>query len=139
MVIESGKKGGSLITAELAFNYNRDVFAFPGRVGDTKSQGCNALIKRDIAGLIENTEDFLKAMNWLSKTPQKKPVQKELFVSLNEEESKVYNYLKDKNETFVDIISVECGIPQSRLSAILLNLEFNGLVSSFPGKFYKAL
>jgi len=137
VVIESGIKGGSLITADLAFNYNRDVFTFPGRVGDSKSAGCNALVKRNMAGLIENTDDFLKAMNWTTREKNKEVVQKELFISLNDEEQLVYDFLKQNNEQFIDVIAQNCELSMNKLSTILLNLEFKGVLKSLPGKYYE--
>jgi len=138
VVVESGIKGGSLITADLAFNYNRDVFTFPGRVGDSKSAGCNALVKRNMAGLIENADDFLKAMNWTTRKKNKEEVvQKELFISLNDEEQLVYDFLKQNNEQFIDVIAQNCELSMNKLSTILLNLEFKGVLKSLPGKYYE--
>lgn len=136
IVVETGTKGGSLITAELALNYDRDVFAFPGKVGDTRSAGCNALIKRNIAGLIENAADFLESMQWQqSERPQ--AIQQELFIKLSPEEEKIYHYLKDKSEVFIDFIAHDCKVSMPDLSALLLSLEFNGLIKALPGKMYK--
>ena len=138
IVVESALKGGSLITADLALNYNRDVFAFPGRAGDTRSAGCNYLIKNNIGGLIESAADFVKAMQW-DESPKEKAVQKELFVQLSPDEEKVYSYLKNKDEAFVDLIAKECGYTMAKLSSLLLSLEFSGLVKSLPGKMYRII
>lgn len=131
VVIESGNEGGALITAELANSYNRDVFAFPGRVGDRWSAGCHKLIRTNQAALIESSEDLEYFLGWKSR--KEKPVQKNLFPELTHEEEELLNLLKEGEELSVDEISRRSGQPVSRVSSILLNLEFNGLVKSLPG------
>ncbi|WP_297100950.1 DNA-processing protein DprA [uncultured Draconibacterium sp.] len=136
IVVESAKKGGSLITAEIASSYNRDVFAFPGRAGDTYSKGCNQLIRNNQATLIEGIEDLEYFMGW-EKTDKVDAVQSSLFIDLNPEEQKVVDLLKAKGDLFIDQISAEIKLPVSRISAMLLNLEFKNLVLALPGKMYK--
>ncbi len=138
VVVESGKKGGSLITADLAFNYNREVYAFPGRANDSKSAGCNALIRKNMASLIENADDFLQSMNWQTKQKEQR-IQKELFVELETEEKIVYKFLQQNNDLPVDFLARQCQMPVSKVSFILLNLEFKGLIRTLPGKIYQAL
>ncbi len=134
IIVESGKKGGALITADLANSYNRDVFAFPGRVNDTWSKGCNRLILTNRAALIEDVSNFEYLMGW---TPQEhKPVQKELFVKLEEEEEKLVSILKKHEHLTLDKISLLAGMPVSSVSSTLLSLEFKGMVKSLPGKVY---
>jgi DNA processing protein len=136
IVVETGTKGGSLITADLALNYNRDVYAFPGRVGDTRSAGCNLLIKKNTTALIENAADFLDSMQWMqSNTP--KAVQQELFIRLTAEEEIVYQFLKDKSDVFIDMIAHGCAMSMQALSPVLLSLEFSGLIKTLPGKMYR--
>jgi DNA processing protein len=139
VVVESGQKGGSMITAGLAFDYNRDVAAFPGRAGDKLSKGCNSLIKRNIASLIESGDDLLKLMNWEKSIEKKNPVQRSFFVEMNETEKVLYNLLKDGKKHNIDMLSIESGLPMSKTSASLLSLEFKGVVQSLPGKSYKLL
>jgi len=139
IVVESGEKGGALITADIANSYNKDVFAFPGRVNDTYSRGCNKLIKSNKANLIENTDDLEYLLGWNSEKKDNKVIQKELFVELSDDERKIYNLLKERNEWILDDICVHLSLPVSLISSVLLNLEFSGLVKSLPGKLYKAL
>ncbi|NJO92884.1 MAG: DNA-protecting protein DprA [Chloroflexia bacterium] len=136
VVVES-IKGGSLITAKIANDYNKDVFAFPGRVNDKYSEGCNFLIKTNQASLIEDADDIEYIMGWTP--PEKgKVVQSQLFVELNEDEKNIVNILKENGKTAIDIISLHAKMPVSKVSTILLKLEFAGIVLSFPGKIYSA-
>ena len=136
IVVESAKKGGSLITADIASSYNRDVYAFPGRSGDTYSKGCNQLIRNNQATLIEGIEDLEYFMGW-EKTDKVEAIQSSLFIDLNPEEERVVDLLKEKGELFIDQISAEIKLPVSRVSAMLLNLEFKNLLVALPGKMYK--
>lgn len=135
VVVESGVKGGSMITAEYAFNYNRDVFAFPGRVGDPLSAGCNALIRSQKAGLIESAEDLAKAMGWEVKKTQS-TLQTQL-PALNESEEKIVDALRGMGNMHIDEISSVAELPVSKISSLLLSLEFSGVVKSLPGKMYR--
>ncbi|HHJ10707.1 MAG TPA: DNA-protecting protein DprA [Bacteroidetes bacterium] len=139
LVVESGIKGGALITADLANSYNRDVFALPGRTSDTWSQGCNQLIKRNQAALIESGKDIAYLMGWETSPPNKNDVQKELFAELNEEEKKLLGILKKHGEISVDQLAVLANISVSKVSSILLNLEFAGLITILPGNIYRYL
>lgn len=136
IVVESAQKGGSLITADIASSYNRDVFAFPGRSGDTFSKGCNQLIRNNGATLIEGIDDLEYFMGW-EKTDRVEAVQSSLFIDLNPDEQKVVDLLKEKGELFIDQISAEIKLPVSRVSAMMLNLEFKNLLLALPGKMYK--
>lgn len=136
IIVESAEKGGALVTADIANSYNRDVFAFPGRSTDVYSRGCNKLIKLNEAILIENQTDIEKAMNWDIKTSSGKAVQTSLFVELTSEEQKLVDLLKG-GDRFIDEMTIETKLPMSKVSALLLGLEFNGLVSSLPGKMYR--
>jgi DNA processing protein len=133
IVIESGIKGGSLITAELANDYCRDVFAFPGDVSREFSQGCNRLIQQNKAHLITSPEEFLTFMEW------GKPVTKQLdlFEKLNEKEKAIVSCFREKMELSFDNLIQHTKLSFSDLSVHLLNLEFSGLVKAFPGKFYR--
>ncbi len=136
IVVESAIKGGALITAEIASSYNRDVFAFPGRSGDTYSKGCNQLIRNSAANLIEDIDDLEFFMGW-EKNEKNKAVQTNLFVELNADEEKIVALLRDNGELFIDQISSELTLPVSKVSALLLNLEFKNAVVAMPGKMYK--
>ena len=137
IVIETAVKGGSMITAQLAFDYNKEVFALPGRFDDEKSKGCNLLIKQNKAAIIESADDLLLAMNWEEKVDkQKLPEQTALFIQLSKEEEQIVNCIKNKGNTVIDVISMHCKMPFSLVSAHLLNLEFKGIIKSLPGKVY---
>ncbi len=136
LVVESAEKGGSLITAEIANNYNRDVFAIPAKAGDKISGGCNWLIKTNRAMLVENAHDILNALGWEEKEKKKKTVQKELFVELDGNEKILVDILNKKEKMDIDNLSLEANLPMSQVSASLLNLEFKGLVKSLPGKMF---
>jgi DNA processing protein len=136
IIVESAEKGGALVTADIANSYNRDVFAFPGRSTDVYSRGCNKLIKLNEAVLVENYADIEKAMNWDIKTSSAKAVQTSLFVELTSEEQKLVDLLRN-GERFIDEIPLKTKLPMSKVSALLLGLEFKGLVVSLPGKMYR--
>lgn len=138
IVVEAAAKGGALITAELANSYNRDVFAVPGRVSDSYSEGCNNLIKYLKAAMITSGADVLRAMNWDVKSGKStsKPAQTKLMIALTPDQEKVTEVLKNDNHT-IDRISVLSGLPMSKVATVLLELEFEGLVSSLPGKVFK--
>lgn len=137
IVIESAEKGGSLITAQIANDYNREVFAVPGRTTDKYSQGCHNLIKTQRAQLITSAADLVYLLNWEVKKKEK-TIQKQLFVTLDETEQKVYDFLLKHNE-HLDIISIECDIPIFKLSGVLLNMELKGVIKPLPGKFFEAI
>ncbi|MFZ1784610.1 MAG: DNA-processing protein DprA [Ferruginibacter sp.] len=137
VVMESSKKGGSLITAELGNSYNKDVFAIPGRVNDGKSEGCNYLIKNNKAGLIDSADDLLTMMNW---KPQPKPTvkkQRELFIELSADEKIVVNILQQQESIQIDELYFKSGLSSSAVATALLLLEMQNIVISLPGKVYK--
>lgn len=135
LVVESGEKGGSIITAELAIEYNRDVFACPGRIADDKSWGCNELIKTNRAQLVNTFDDLLLNMNW-KKGPDT-AYQKTLFPTLNEEEKRVADLLQKQDCPDIDTISLATGFTPGKLSQILLSLEINGVVYRLSGNRYR--
>lgn len=138
IVIESAVKGGSLITANLANDYNRDVFAVPGRTSDKFSLGCNNLIKTQKANLLTSAADLVYILNWdIEKTTRS--VQKKLFVTLENDEQKIYDYLLKSGKEILDIIALECNLPIFKLSAILLNMELKGVIRPLPGKLFEAI
>lgn len=136
IVVESKACGGSLITADIANSYNRDVFAFPGRVNDDCSLGCNNLIKQNKAALIQSATDIIYIMGWEQKL-KNTPIQKQLFVELKPEEEILVNLLKEKDSVNVDDICLFAKMPMSKVSSLLLTLEFSGIVKSLPGKRYR--
>jgi DNA processing protein len=135
IVIESGTKGGALITAGLADSYDRDVFAIPGRAGDQYSAGTNLLIKKNIASLAECCEDIEYMMGW-NAGEQDRVVQAELFNELPEEEKLLLEIIMKEETAGMDQLCMLTGIPVNRLSALILGLEFAGLVESAPGNVY---
>jgi DNA processing protein len=138
IVIESADRGGSLITANMANDYNRDVFAVPGRVTDKYSQGCNNLIKTQKANVLTSAADLIYILNWdLEK--EIKPIQKQLFVTLDTDEQKVYDYLLKTGKVVMDIIALQCDFPIYRISGLLLNMELKGVIRPLPGKLFEAI
>jgi len=137
IVIESKAGGGSLITADIANSYSRDVFAFPGKVGDECSVGCNNLIKQNKAALIQSAADVIYIMGWEQTKSAKGPQQKQLFVELKPEEELLVNVLKEKEAINIDDLCLVCKMPMSKVSSLLLTLEFSGIVRSLPGKVYR--
>ncbi|MBS1646257.1 MAG: DNA-protecting protein DprA [Bacteroidetes bacterium] len=137
IVVESKRTGGALITAEIAHTYNKDVFAFSGRAEDELSAGCNMLIKRNKAALIENAADLLYAMNWEQKEQKKKTTtQIPLAINLSEEEMSIVNVLKEIPAIHVDDICSRLNLSPGKASGLLLQLEFSNIIKSLPGKRY---
>jgi len=138
IVIESADRGGSLITANLANDYNRDVFAVPGRVTDKYSQGCNQLIKTQKANVLTCAADLVYMLNWDIEN-KSRPVQKQLFVDLESDEQKIYDYLLKNGKELLDIIALQCEFPIYKISGILLNMELKGVIRPLPGKLFEAI
>ena len=137
VVIESSKKGGSLITAELGNGYNKDVFAIPGRTSDLKSEGCNYLIKNNKAALINSAEDFLEMMNWKQTLKPTSKKQRELFIELLPDEKIIVDILQQQESIQIDELYFKSGLSSSAVATALLMLEMQGVVASLPGKLYK--
>ncbi len=138
IVIESGIKGGSMITAELANGYNKDVFAIPGKVTDTKSAGCNYLVKNNKAMLLTDAQELIEVMGWEERNQKSKiKNQKELFIELTSDERIVVDILKEKEMVAIDEINLQSGLSSSAVAIAILNMELQGVVSSLPGKLYK--
>lgn len=138
IVIESADRGGSLITANMANDYNRDVFAVPGRTTDKYSQGCNNLIKTQKANVLTSAADLIYILNW-DIEKEAKPIQKQLFVTLDDDEQKVYDYLLKTGKELMDVIALHCDFPIYRISGLLLNMELKGVIRPLPGKMFEAI
>jgi DNA processing protein len=138
IVIESSAKGGSLITAELANSYNKDVFAIPGRVTDSRSEGCNYLIRSNKSLLITSADDLLHIMNW-KEAPKKVKQQRELFIELTPDEKIITDILKERETIQIDELYFKSGLSSSAVAQALLMLEMQGVVASLPGKVFKLI
>jgi DNA processing protein len=138
LVIESGVKGGALVTADIANSYNRDVFAVPGRPDDQWSSGCNSLIRSNKAFLTECSDDIEYFLNW--KPEKSKPViQRTLFSDLDDTEKTIFELLMKQGELSIDTICRSLDIPVYKLSSLLLQMEFKGLVKCSPGNVYRTV
>jgi DNA processing protein len=136
IVTETDIKGGSMITAELANSYHKDVFAFPGKTTDNKSAGCNFLIKSNKAMLLTDASQLKEIMGWSEPGAIKQKKQTELFVELNADEKKLVEMLQDKNAVHIDELNMKSFMSSSSIAVALLNLELQGLIKSLPGKMY---
>lgn len=143
VVVESAAKGGSLITARLSRDYNRDTFAFPGPVGAPYSEGCNHLIRDNQAGLITSAEDFVMAMGWQDdatlSAAQQQGIERQLFPQLNETEARIVAALQKQNDQQINLLTVRTDLPISKLTATLFELEMKGVVKTFAGGIYHLL
>jgi DNA protecting protein DprA len=135
VVIESALKGGSLITADLANSYNRDVFAYPGKINDLYSQGCNYLIRTNRANLMENADNLRYVMQWDAQT--KPAVQTKLFRDFSDDEKKIMACFGDEKMINIDQIIVATEMPTTKIASLLLTLEFDGILTALPGKRYQ--
>lgn len=138
LVVESRIRGGALITADLGFSYDRDVFAVPGRASDIASEGCNKLIFQNKAALVTSGEDIAKLLNWTGKTKtnKKNELNSSLLQNLNKEELMIINILKEKTELNIDELSLATNLNMLTLTNTLLSLEFKGCIECLPGKRY---
>lgn len=143
IVVESAARGGSLITAGIAQEYNRDVFAFPGNVFAETSQGCNNLIRDNGAALISNAEDFIHAMKWDDEQirDQRKTlgIERSFFQEFTDEETIIVNLLSEQNDQQLNLLSVKSNFSISKLTAILFELEMKGAVKLLAGGVYHLL
>ncbi len=140
IVVESAEKGGALITADIAFSYNRTVAAFPGKVDNPYSAGCHKLIRKNIASLITCADDLLELLQWVTDKPSNnQPRQLELFNEFTDDERKVLDFMKDKDDVMVNSLVVATGLSYDKLMSLLLELEFKGVVKVLGGNRYKLL
>lgn len=138
VVIESAEKGGSLVTADIANSYNREVFAVPGRPGDTQSKGCNNLIRSQNAHLLSSAADLIYMLDWGPKTTNG-TIQKQLFVELEPQEQLVFDFLQKEGKQQLDLIALGCSLPTYKAAGLLLEMELKGAVRPLPGKLFEAI
>ncbi|MDW5289042.1 DNA-processing protein DprA [Formosa sp. PL04] len=138
IVIESAVRGGSLVTADIANSYNRDVFAVPGRPTDSLSMGCNNLIKQQKAQLLSTPLDVAYILNWQLEN-EAKVIQKQLFVELDEQETMIFNFLKTSDKQLLDTIAIACKLPIFKVAGSLLNMELKGVIRPLPGKLFELI
>jgi DNA processing protein len=138
LVVESGEKGGALVTADIAASYNRDVLAVPGRPEDQWSKGCNNMIKSNKAALVENASDIEYFLDW---TPEKarSPVQRSLFAELEDHEKAIFELVAKEGEMTIDSICRTLNVPVHKLSSQLLQMEFKGALKCYPGNLYRTV
>lgn len=139
VVVESAEKGGSLVTADIANSYDRDVFAVPGRTADRYSTGCNNLIKQQKAHMMTSAADLIYLLNWDIPEKKTQSVQKQLFVDLDDTEQSIYDYLLKDGKRTLDTIALECKLPIFKVSSTLLNMEMKGVIRPLPGKLFEAI
>jgi DNA processing protein len=139
IVVESADRGGSLITADIAFSYGRDVFAFPGRTTDLHSQGCNRIIRQNKAGLITSAADFISAMCWDVPDAKPQPVQTEILFPDSEENNRIMAIMRERKEIHINQLALETNMPVYKLVEILFELEMNGSIKTTPGSVYKLI
>lgn len=140
ILVESAAHGGGMITMKLARDYNRDAFAFPGAIGAQYSEGCNHLIRDQIAALITNAHDFVKAMGWeddaLLQKAQQQGIERQLFPDLTPEEKKIVDTLSLTNDLQINMLSVKSNVPINQLTALLFSLEMKGVIKPLSGGIY---
>ena len=143
ILIESASKGGGLITCDISQSYNREVFAFPGRIGDPYSEGCNNLIRSNGASLITSADDFVNDMGWqddaLLMQAKRQGIERSLFIELTPEEQAITNVLSRNNDLQINNISIQSGIDIGRLTALLFSMEMRGILKTLAGGKYHLL
>jgi DNA processing protein len=139
IVVEAMQKGGALITADIAFSYNRDVFAVPGRWGDEASEGCLNIIRQLKAQVLAKPTDLIQQMQWEERKKSSRAIQKSLFPELSEEEETCIQILHQHGALHLDELAIHAQRSVSQISSILLTLEFKGMIKSLPGKQYALL
>ncbi|MBO7280649.1 MAG: DNA-processing protein DprA, partial [Bacteroidaceae bacterium] len=140
VVVESPSHGGSLVTSSIAQSYARDCFAFPGRVNDQFSIGCNELIARNSAALITSAHDLIEAMNWSSALKGNTPVEQELFPQLSQLEQELLDLLRVHSEGLqINQIVIALDISVSKIMPVLFELEMKNLIRAVAGGKYRAI
>jgi DNA processing protein len=139
IVVESAEKGGSLITANLANSYGREVFAFPGRIYDAYSMGCNRIIQNEMARPIRSAADLFAIMNWKPKGGEPKPKQQDLFLDLTDKQRRVVDVLKTADDVAISQVVTETGMPFSEISVLMFELENMGVVDFVGATRYRLL
>lgn len=138
VIVETNIKGGSMITAEMGNGYNRDVFAVPGRTNDTKSSGCNELIRSNKAILLSDVLELVETMGWAKKKVAGER-QRELFIELSVQEKQLVELMKEADAVSIDELNLRSGMSSSEVAAALLNLELQNIIQSLPGKRYSLI
>lgn len=139
VIVESAQKGGSMSTARFANDYNREVFAVPGRVSDKCSQGCNELIKWQRAQLITTAQDVVEMLQWNSSEPNQNAIQRTIFVELTVDEQRIYDYLAVAGKQTMDEIARSCQLVVYKVGVLLLSMELKGVIRPMPGKFFELI
>lgn len=139
VVIESAERGGSLVTADIAHSYNRDVFAVPGRATDAYSAGCNNLIKQQKAHLLTSAADLIYMLGWSLEEEKPKAIQQQLFTTLDDTEQCIYSFLGQHGKALLDTIALECRLPVHKTATTLLAMELKGAVRPLPGKWFEVV
>jgi DNA processing protein len=138
LVVETGKRGGSIITACIAHSYQRDVFAVPGSVFETSQEGCHELIRQNVAALVTSGKDIIEMMGWNEE--KQLDIQPQLFQDLNEDEENVIAIIKKLSEPHIDeLIANNLSLTPSKIASVLLGLELNEIIEALPGKRYKMI
>jgi DNA processing protein len=138
LVVETGKRGGSIITACIAHSYQRDVFAIPGSIFEPAHDGCHELIRQNLAALVTSGEDIIEMMGWNVEKPAH--IQPQIFYQLDENEETVLSIIRNKKEPCIDeLTSCSDRLPPSKIASTLLGLELNGIIESLPGKRYRII
>lgn len=136
IVVQSDIKGGSLITADLANSYDREVFALPGRVNDKESSGCNMLIEQNKAMILLSAEQFIKYMQWDIKGKMQ-PIQQDLFIELTPDEKTIFDLLIPEDTVHINLLATYVNKPVNTLLALLLTMEMKGIIRTVPGGSYQ--
>ena len=139
IVIESADKGGSLVTTDFANGYHRDVFAVPGRANDALSIGCNNLIKQHKAHVLTSAADIAYILNWKLEEETPLPVQKKLFVELDDDEKSIWRFLTEHGKEQLDLIALHCKMPTYKIAGTLLTMELKGVIRPLPGKMFEVI
>jgi len=139
IIIESRVKGGSMITADIAMGYNRDVFAIPGRINDSRSEGCNWLIMQNKAMMFTDISQLAETMGWKEDPVRRLIPQQKIFVDLPEEEKNILNIIGDKQPVSIDQLNLISGLSMSRVASAILRLELELLIRRLPGKMYQLM
>lgn len=137
IVVEAKISGGALITAAIANQFDREVMAVPGRIGEKTSEGCNKLIKNLNAHIFTQSEDIVQLLNWDIEKNNNKFKNTVQIEGLTTEERLIYDLLNKTGEIHIDEVSFQTLIPINRIASTILELEFKGFVKALPGKKFK--
>jgi|694.fasta_scaffold62036_2 DNA processing protein len=138
-VVETNLKGGSMITAQLAMDYNKEIFALPGRYNDSFSKGCNHLIQNNMAALVNTPQDILTYMNWDGSSNKAVPNNIEIDFEGTALQKKLIEIIRKTPKVDIEKLTMLAGdrYTSGEMAEALITMELDGIIRTLPGNKYE--